>query len=100
MDCLARAFNNAESTLEAVLYKTRLWEKANRLPVTERQRRVINRMLEDGWNGYLNTSKYARLAKCSNDTALRDIRELLAGNILVQNPGRRRSTSYRLITSL
>jgi Fic family protein len=97
LNCLAHALDNADTTLEAVLYKARLWEKANRQPVTERQRRVINRMLEDGWKGYLNTSKYANLAKCSNDTALRDIRELLAGNILVQNPGGGRSTSYRLV---
>ena len=98
LDCLAHAFDRAEKTLEAVLYKASLWEKANRLPVTERQRRVINRMLEDSWKGFLNTSKYAKLAKCSNDTALRDIRELLAGDILIQNPGGGRSTSYRLIT--
>jgi len=54
-------------------------------------------MLEDGWQGHLYTSKYARLAKCSTDTALRDIRELLETGILLQNPGGGRSTSYRLI---
>ena len=97
LNCLGRAFDRAEETLEAVLYKAKLWDKANHNPVNERQRLVINRMLEDGWQGHLYTSKYARLAKCSTDTALRDIRELLETGILLQNPGGGRSTSYRLI---
>lgn len=96
LDCLCRAFDRAEATLETVLYKAKLWDKANRHPVNERQRLVINRMLEDGWQGHLNTSKYAKLTKCSNDTALRDIRELLENGVLRQNVGGGRSTSYRL----
>ena len=56
---------------------------------------VINRLLE-GFEGFLTTSAYARLATCSQDTALRDIRELLDRGIIVRNPGRGRSTSYRL----
>ena len=60
-----------------------------------RQRTVINRMLED-WQGHVNTSKYAKLAKCSTDTALRDVRELLERGIFVKNDGGGRSTSYRL----
>ena len=62
----------------------------------ERQRLVINRMLEDGFEGFMNTSEYARLAKCSNDTALRDIRVLKDRGILIRNPGGGRSTSYGL----
>lgn len=96
LECLGRALDRADATLETVLYKARLWDKANRHPVNERQRLVLNRMLEDGWEGYLNTSKYARLAKCSNDTALRDIQALLGLDVLIQNPGGGRSTSYRL----
>ena len=72
-----------------------MWQRINRQPVNERQRLVINRML-DGFKGFLSTSKYAKLARCSTDTALRDIRELLRRRILVQNPGGGRSTSYRL----
>lgn len=98
-DCLTRALDRAEITLRAVLYKAELWEHANRQPINERQRLVINRMLEEGWQGHINTSKYAKLSKCSNDTALRDIRELLSGGILIQNPGGGRSTSYRLANS-
>ena len=56
---------------------------------------VINRLL-DGFEGFLTSSKYAKLAKCSSDTALRDIQELLERRILVQNPAGGRGTSYRL----
>jgi Fic family protein len=95
LDCLDRAMDGAEQTLAAVHYKARLWQRINRGPVNDRQRLVINRML-NGFKGFLSTSKYAKLAKCSTDTALRDIRELLERGILVQNPGSGRSTSYRL----
>ena len=98
LECLDRAIGSAEDTLAAVLYKARLWEKANHRPVNERQRVVLNRML-NGFQGHMNTSKYARLAKCSTDTALRDIRDLLDRGILIQNPGGGRSTSYRLAKS-
>jgi Fic family protein len=93
--CLDRAIDGAEAAFAGVLYKARLWERINQRPVNDRQRTVINRML-DGFEGFLTTSKYAKLAKCSTDTALRDIQELLNRRILVKNPGRGRSTSYRL----
>ncbi len=96
LGCLGRAFDTAEGVLEAVLYKARIWDKANRNGVNERQRKVLGRMLDDEWEGYMTTSKYARLAKTSQDTALRDIQELLAGGVLIRNPGGGRSTSYRL----
>ena len=78
-----------------MLRKARLWQRIDPYPVNERQRQVINRML-DNFKGHLTTSKYAKLAKCSNDTALRDIRELLERGIIVKNEGGGRSTSYRL----
>jgi len=95
LGCLDRAIGNAEKTLANVLHKAKLWQQINRRPVNNRQRDVINRLL-DGLEEILTTSKYAKLAKCSQDTALRDIRELLERGIIVQNPGRGRSTSYRL----
>ncbi|HEY7087233.1 MAG TPA: Fic family protein [Tepidisphaeraceae bacterium] len=95
LGCLERAIDGAEQTLAAVLHKARLWQRINHRPVNDRQRLIINRMLND-FQGFLSTSKYAKLAKCSADTALRDIRELLERGILVQNPGGGRSTSYRL----
>ncbi|MFV2073913.1 MAG: Fic family protein [Thermoanaerobaculales bacterium] len=95
LSCLDDAIGNAETSLAAVLHKAKLWQRINRHPVNNRQREVINLML-DGFEGFMTTSKYAKLAKCSQDTALRDIRELLERGIMVQNPGRGRSTSYRL----
>tara|TARA_B100000686_G_scaffold146124_1_gene153598 strand:- start:459 stop:1568 length:1110 start_codon:yes stop_codon:yes gene_type:complete len=96
LDCLGRAISNAEATLGNVLFKAQLWDIINQKPVNDRQRLIINRMLEDGFEGFMNTSKYAKLAKCSNDTALRDIQELKERGIFIQNPGGGRSTSYRL----
>jgi len=96
LDCLGRAIFNAETALGNVLYKAQLWDIINQGPVNERQRLIINRMLDDDFKGHMNTSKYAKLAKCSNDTALRDIQELKTRGIFIQNPGGGRSTSYRL----
>ncbi len=95
LDCLSRAIDASEQVLAAVLRTARLWQRINLKPVNERQRLVINRLLGD-FRGHLTTSKYAKLAKCSSDTALRDIRELLGRGILLQNQSRGRSTSYRL----
>ena len=96
LDCLGRAISSSETTLGNVLFKAQLWDTINQKPVNERQRLIINRMLEDDFKGHMNTSKYAKLAKCSNDTALRDIQDLKERGIFIQNPGGGRSTSYRL----
>lgn len=96
LGCLGRAITNADIILEKVLFKAKLWNKINQNLVNDRQRFVINRMLEDNFEGYINTSKYAKLTKSSNDTALRDIKEMKERGIFVQNPGAGRSTSYRL----
>src|SRR5262245_16481063 len=96
LDCLGRAIDEAGGTLGAVRYKAKLWQRINRRPVNDRQRLVINRLL-NGFKGFLTTSKYAKLARCSTDTALRDIGDLVDRGVLRQNPGGGRSTSYRLI---
>lgn len=98
LDCLGRALANADETLANVIYKARLWDYVNRQPVNERQRRILNRML-DNFKGYMTTSKYAKLVKCSTDTALRDIQDFVSRGIFIQNPGSGRNTSYRLATS-
>ncbi len=95
LNCLGRALESAETSLESVIFKARFWEHANRCSLNERQRNVMNRML-NGFKGHLNTSKYAKLTKCSTDTALRDIRGLLGHGLVIKNPGGGRSTSYRL----
>ena len=97
LGCLGRAVAGAEEGLAGVLRKAKIWERINnQSPVNERQRTVINRLL-DGFEGKLSTSKYAKLAKCSGDTALRDIRILLDRGVLIQDAGGGRNTSYRLV---
>ena len=95
LGCLGRAIDKAQGSLAGTLRKARMWEWINRSPVNERQRAVIDRLL-DGFEGKLSSSKYAKLAKCSADTALRDIKELLERGILVQDEAGGRSTSYHL----
>ncbi len=93
--CLGRAIDGAQNTLGAVLAKARFWDSVSSLALNERQRLVLNRLL-DGFEGKLTTSKYAKLAKCSQDTALRDLLPLVEGGLLVRSPGGGRSTSYAL----
>jgi Fic family protein len=95
LGCLGRAIDGAQTTLGAVLAKARFWESIAGVAINERQRLVLNRLL-DGFDGRLTTSKYAKLAKCSQDTALRDILPLVERGILVRNPEGGRSTSYAL----
>ena len=97
LGCLGRAIAGAEAGLAGVLRKAKIWERINsQSPVNVRQRKVINRLLDD-FEGKLSTSKYAKLAQCSGDTALRDIKLLLDRGILVQDEGGGRNTSYRLV---
>src|SRR5262249_50035463 len=93
--CLGRAIDNAQTVLSGVLTKARFWERIQNVPLNDRQRLVLNRLL-DGFEGKLTTSKYAKLAKCSQDTALRDILPLVDLGILVRSPAGGRSTSYDL----
>jgi len=99
LGCLGRAIEGAQTTLGTVLAKARFWERIADFPINERQRVVLNRLL-NGFEGKLTTTKYAALAKCSQDTALRDILPLVERGILVRNPEGGRSTSYALNTSL
>ncbi len=95
LGCLGRAIDGAQVTLGVVLAKARFWENMAGAAINERQRLVLNRLL-DGFEGKLTSTKYARLAKCSQDTALRDIRNLVERGILVRGPEGGRSTSYTL----
>ena len=92
---LAKAVNTAQHTLDAVLSKTRFWQRWATTPMNERQVQLLNRLL-DGFEGKLNSSKWAAIAKCSPDTALRDINELLAHGVLRKSAAGGRSTSYEL----
>jgi Fic family protein len=95
LGCLGRAFEGAETMLANVLNKARFWETQAGASLNERQRVMLNRLL-DGFEGKLTSSKWAKLAKCSQDTALRDIDDLLHSHILVKDTAGGRSTSYSL----
>ena len=97
--CLGRAIGGAETILMGVLTKARVWEGIANLPINERQRVVINHLL-DGFEGKLTTTRWARMTKCSQDTALRDIANLMERGILVRSPEGGRSTSYTLGTTI
>ena len=96
VSCLGRAIENANHVLDTTLHKARIWDFVRNYSINERQRTVINRLLDD-FTGKLTSSKYAKLAKCSQDTALRDIHQLLNYGVLVQAPSGGRSTSYQLL---
>jgi Fic family protein len=95
LDCLGRALAGSDTALSGVMRKARFWEKFARTGLNERQIKVLNRML-DGFEGKMTSSKWAQLAKCSQDTAYRDIQDLIARGALKRNPAGGRSTSYEL----
>jgi len=98
LECLLRAVEGAGGTLSAVLDKARFWERFAKEPLNQRQIKVLNRLL-DGFEGKLTSSKWARIARCSQDTAHRDITDLIARGALKKDPGGGRSTSYSLLVS-
>jgi len=93
--CLTRAIDGAQAALSGVIQKARYWEKLRDVALNQRQRLVINTLLE-GFEGNLTTSKWAALTKSSTDTALRDIQQLVERGILIRNQAGGRSTSYSL----
>lgn len=95
LGCLGRAIAGAQDILASVLLKARFWERHATEALNDRQIKVINRML-DGFEGKLTSSKWARLAKCSQDTAYRDILDLIERGILRKSAAGGRSTSYSL----
>ncbi len=96
LNCLLRAIEWAQETLSAVLQKARFRERFAREPLNKRQIKVLNRLL-GGYEGKLTTSKWAKIAKCSQDTAYRDILDLIERGALRKEPGGGRSTSYSLV---
>jgi len=95
LNCLKRAIGASETILAAVLVKAGFWKEHAGESFNDRQRKVINRLL-DGFDGKLTSSKWAKLTKCSQDTALRDISDLLARKLLTKDEAGGRSTSYLL----
>ena len=95
LDCLTDALNATNQTLERVLNKAVFWEKYAKTVLNERQIGMLNKLLGQ-FEGKLNTSKWAKMAKCSTDTALRDIQDLVNKDILEKDVSGGRSTNYVL----
>ncbi len=95
LGCLDAALDGAESTLGSVLKKARFWETLDGESFNGRQRIILNLLL-DGFQGKMTSSKWAKLGKCSQDTALRDIDDLVRRNVLIRDSPGGRSTSYSL----
>lgn len=95
LDCLHSALDSTQKVLDGILYKARFWEKYATTVLNQRQILLINKLLGP-FEGKLTSSKWAKIAKCSPDTALRDIQDLVLNEILEKEEGGGRSTSYRL----
>lgn len=95
LQCLKNSLSATQKTLQKVFRKTEFWINHENTVFNERQRLVLNKLL-DGFDGKLKSSKWAKIAKCSPDTALRDIKDLMAKGILQQEQQGGRSTNYEL----
>lgn len=97
LNCLLHAIEGSEKLLEGIIFKHSFWLKYSKLNINDRQRKILNMLMED-FVGVLNTSKWAKIGKCSQDTALRDIHDLIEKGILVKSSRGGRSTNYELKT--
>jgi len=96
LQCLINALKSTDSILMQVLFKAEFWNKHSKTIINERQKKLINKLL-DGFDGKLTSSKWAKIAKCSKDTVIRDINDLTTKNILRKEAAGGRSTNYELI---
>jgi len=96
LGCLDRAIVGTETSLAGVFRKAKFWENAAGKDINDRQRLILNQLL-DGFEGKLTSSKWAKLAKCSQDTAQRDMQTLIDQGILIKDAAGGRSTSYSLV---
>ena len=95
LSCMAGAIAHSEDALAATLAKGRFWQSVAHHSLNSRQNSMLSRLL-DGFEGNLTTAKWAKISKCSPDTALRDITDLMERGVLIRNPKGGRSTSYAL----
>jgi Fic family protein len=96
LQCLINALKSTDAILRQVLFKADFWNNHSRTIINERQQKLINKLL-DGFDGKLTSSKWAKIAKCSKDTAIRDINDLIRKNILRKVAAGGRSTNYELV---
>jgi len=97
LNCLLHSIENSEKLLEKIIFKHSFWIKQTGLKINDRQRKILN-MLMDDFDGTLSTTKWAKIGKCSQDTALRDIQDLMEKGILIKSQQGGRSTNYELKT--
>lgn len=95
LQCIINAIDSTEETLSKILHKAEFWKLHSKTIFNERQQKIINRLL-DGFDGKLTTSKWGKINKCSQDTALRDIQDLIKKDILQKEHSGGRSTNYEL----
>jgi Fic family protein len=98
LNSLLHSIEGSEKLLEKVIYKHVFWQKHSKVTLNDRQRKILN-MLIDDFDGVLNTTKWAKIGKCSQDTALRDIQDLIEKGILTKTEQGGRSTNYELKTN-
>ena len=96
LNCLINALKSTDSILIKVLFKADFWQKHIDTAINDRQRKILNRLM-DGFDGKLTSSKWAKIAKCSKDSAVRDINDLIEKGILRKEASGGRSTNYELI---
>ena len=94
LSCLINALNSTDLILKRILFKADFWQKHTTI-INERQKRLLNKIL-DGFDGKLTSSKWAKIAKCSKDTAIRDINNLIEKGMLQKEQAGGRSTNYEL----
>ena len=95
LNCLINALKSSDTVLAKVLFKADFWTKHSKILINQRQKKLLNKLL-DGIEGKLTSSKWAKIAKCSKDTAIRDINDLIDKNILQKESAGGRSTNYEL----
>ena len=95
LSCLINALKSTDKVLTRVLFKADFWNKYSKTIINERQKKLLNKLL-DGFEGKLTSSKWAKIAKCSKDTAIRDINDLISKDILQKEAAGGRSTNYEL----
>jgi len=96
LSCLINALKSTDKILTRVLIKANFWNKHSKTIINERQKKLLNKLL-DGFEGKLTSSKWAKIAKCSKDTAIRDINDLIGKDILQKETAGGRSTNYELV---
>lgn len=97
--CLERAYASTEASLSKILQKAEFWKTNVAVHLNNRQHAIVNKLL-DGFEGKLTTTKYAKITKCSRDTALRDVTDLMEKGVLTKEEGLGKNTSYVLVLSL